>query len=172
MNRRKNIYVMMAGDRYIKIGVAQNPDGRLMHIQTGSFMRITIEAAREYEKHNLVERAWHSRLAKYRVSGEWFDVGKRIARVVIRMVADGSIPRCGVVVSGARHQSRYFVSPLRKAGIPVRAIGVLEERGVRSVAQLARLAMSDLLRMRNIGKKTANEIALVLVRLGYWEEAK
>ena len=165
---RLKLYVMRAGQSHIKIGVAIDPESRLMAIQTGSFHKVTIEAIGEYENARLAERAWHERLSKHRTNGEWFTLSHREIACVVRMVGRCAVPRCGVVVSGFSVRETWE-SPLRRAGLPKRAVTTIEEHGIKTLAELAKLTPTEIMRMRNMGKKTMGEVASVLVKNKLWE---
>lgn len=165
---RLKLYVMRAGESHIKIGVAIDPESRLAAIQTGSFHKVSLAAVAEYSNSKLAERAWHERLSRYRTNGEWFMLKRRALECVIRMVEGCATPRCGVVVKGFK-RSEPWVSPLMRAGIPKRAVTAIEGRGIMTLESLARLTPTELMQMRNIGRRTMSEIAEVLIKSGFWK---
>ena len=66
------IYFIAQGDKYVKIGVAQNPEQRLVELQTGNPYKLRLMVAFPGGKE---EEAWiHKQFECGRLRGEWFRI--------------------------------------------------------------------------------------------------
>lgn len=86
----QGVYVIGAAGNPIKIGVAKDAGKRLRSIQTGSAVSLRIYAhvpVAPGQAYN-VEHACHSRLADYRLKGEWFDYDPYEALALVRAVIE------------------------------------------------------------------------------------
>ncbi len=70
----QRIYVLSIGDGAQKIGISDDPIGRLAMLQTGNPYRMTVILSLEVDNALMVERAVHKELARFRIHGEWFAV--------------------------------------------------------------------------------------------------
>lgn len=88
--REPSVYLIGADDGPIKIGYGTHPRDRLTSIQSGHLRRLTILFQLQHAQARTVEARVHRALARYRISGEWFDVQKEVAIAAI-MLAAGDI---------------------------------------------------------------------------------
>lgn len=71
---KKLVYLLECGEKYYKIGVAQRMKNRLSSIRTGNpFPVHVVTKCLVVEAHRL-EKEFHHRLKKRKVSGEWFNL--------------------------------------------------------------------------------------------------
>ncbi len=91
---RSSVYVIAGDHGLTKIGISENPEGRLRTLQTGSAHHlhiahvVDVPAASALE----IEQEAHALLANRRKSGEWFSVSPNLAIAAVH----GAIDRLGV----------------------------------------------------------------------------
>lgn len=86
----QGVYVIGCAGHPVKIGVARDAVKRLGRLQTGSPHKMRIYAHMPVppgEAFN-VERACHTELVEYRLSGEWFDIDPYEAIACVRRAID------------------------------------------------------------------------------------
>jgi hypothetical protein len=84
------VYVISAGERRHKIGVATDPKSRLSTLQTGSPDELRIVHLFETDAAYEVESRAHSYLKDQRIRGEWFEATENTAiSMVGKAVANG-----------------------------------------------------------------------------------
>lgn len=84
------IYVISAGADRQKIGVSNNPGGRLKQLQTGHSMRLSLEFARFTDRAVEVEACAHGIATAFRLHGEWFDVSIEMAVDIVKHAIAGT----------------------------------------------------------------------------------
>lgn len=97
VDRRQSVYVMSAGARHVKIGIATDPYRRVREVQTGNPQGVRIIKAWPSHLARRVERKAHKMLAKYRTKAEWFEVPVKVAVMVVDAIVQAN-PRDGYVV--------------------------------------------------------------------------
>jgi len=73
--RQYKIYLILAGDAAMKIGVSLNPEERLEELQTGNHLELRLIASfycGSQKKSMRVEKDLHRILSKWHIRGEWF----------------------------------------------------------------------------------------------------
>jgi hypothetical protein len=78
------VYFIHDGDHHVKIGHAHDPSARLRELQTGNRRQFTLLAVAVGETQDM-ERSYHQRFARRRVSGEWFAMDGEIATEIERV---------------------------------------------------------------------------------------
>lgn len=81
-SRNRWVYVVRAG-RFVKIGISGNVNKRIMGIQTGSPLKVRLIRQWVTPYASKIEWLAHKALAKYRLSGEWFDVPTQAAVLTV-----------------------------------------------------------------------------------------
>lgn len=77
--RGTSVYVIESSAGYVKIGHSNDPEGRLLKLQTGSPHTLKIAYVATFRSAERVEQEAHRLLGARRVNGEWFDVTKEMA---------------------------------------------------------------------------------------------
>lgn len=83
------LYVALAGDDLVKIGMATDPEQRLARLQTANGHRVTMLAV--VPAHAALEAAAHQKFSHCRAEGEWFRLTPEV-RVFIEQLQDGKSP--------------------------------------------------------------------------------
>jgi hypothetical protein len=76
----------------VKVGFAKSVKIRVRQLQTGCPGEIEILAAHRVKYPRTVETLWHSRLRRYHVRGEWFEVPADELKFVVESLRRGLIP--------------------------------------------------------------------------------
>jgi hypothetical protein len=63
---------LIRSQQCFKIGIANNPEVRILELQIGNPVKLELVVSYEFENADPVEWALHQKFAKKRVSGEWF----------------------------------------------------------------------------------------------------
>lgn len=63
---------LIRSQQFFKIGIAGNPEVRILELQIGNPIKLELIAAHEFEDAEPAEWVLHQRFSKKRVSGEWF----------------------------------------------------------------------------------------------------
>ena len=74
MVKKSYIYIISNGNSY-KVGISNNPEKRLLQLQTGNHNKLKIEKTYEVDKKKIfkIEKEIHNFLQKkYQKRGEWF----------------------------------------------------------------------------------------------------
>lgn len=78
-----HVYVISGGRRHVKIGHTKNVKSRLAGLQTGCPFTLRVVQSWQSAHAKEIERLAHRVLAKYRWAGEWFDVPRQVAALVV-----------------------------------------------------------------------------------------
>lgn len=71
----KYIYLIQSLENsYYKIGISNNPNIRIMALQTGNSSILKLITVFKSEYANLVEKTMHNKYSHLRKEGEWFDL--------------------------------------------------------------------------------------------------
>lgn len=70
----ERVYVISAGPTMQKVGIADDPVSRLLAMQTGCPLRLSVVLSLETKFARSVEQAVHLLFAGQRIRGEWFSV--------------------------------------------------------------------------------------------------
>jgi len=65
-----------------------------------------------------------------------------------------------------RDKNRYLDKPVAELELSVRAANILEATGIKTVRELVTKTESEILKYRNFGRKSLNEIKDVLQEMG------
>ena len=63
-------------------------------------------------------------------------------------------------------KNRYLDKPVAELELSVRAVNMLEAAGIKTVRELVAKTESEMLRYRNFGRKSLNEIKSILQEMG------
>lgn len=99
-----SVYIVGASaEGPVKIGSSANPKSRLMGIQNGHPLRLSVLDSRGHDDAKRIETLTHRLLKAHRLVGEWFAVNLDAARQAIEgaIVAHASPPKHRVVVRQA-----------------------------------------------------------------------
>lgn len=138
-----------------KVGITNNLTTRLRQIQTGNADRLSVLKSWELgEAAPLVEKAVHSRLARYRQAGEWFDADQSLIESAIEEIInphtiDGELE---LLIEEKKQQYWDAMNAFLSVGMEIRSLQAEMDK---------RKALSFEL-LKEIGKKTDE-----LHRLGY-----
>lgn len=80
------VYVISGGRRHVKIGISLEPKKRLKGVQTGCPFTLRLAGTWRTDRAREIEKKAHGLLAKYRWAGEWFDVPRQVAVLVVGML--------------------------------------------------------------------------------------
>lgn len=73
-------------EKSVKIGISQNPEVRLVQLQTGNEKPYTIARAALIRDAKAVEAALHMLLSEYKTKGEWFKLPTEVLHKVIDLI--------------------------------------------------------------------------------------
>lgn len=65
------VYVVTCGE-FVKIGIASNPQARLIELQVGCPLPLTLQKITRFDDAGHAEDVLHERFNQFRVRGEWF----------------------------------------------------------------------------------------------------
>jgi len=71
---KKLVYLLECGEKYYKIGIAQRMKKRLSSIRTGNPFPVHVVTRCLVKEAHRLEKEFHHRLKKRKVSGEWFNL--------------------------------------------------------------------------------------------------
>lgn len=84
-----HVYVISASDQAQKVGIADDPRGRLMGMQTGCPLELKLVLALETRDALVIEQRVHRLFADHRIRGEWFAVSPVEAIQAVAVAALG-----------------------------------------------------------------------------------
>ena len=108
----------------VKIGVAGNPEARLMQVQTGNTSLIVLRHTIEFDKRKTaegVERLLHMYFRHERIRGEWFDIAPDDALEAYTLFAntfDGFSDNCSVMTYELTGRNDEIVNVPEMASCP------------------------------------------------------
>lgn len=83
------VYVISASEFMQKIGIADDPRGRLIAMQTGCPLKLSLALTYETRDAFLIEQRAHKLFADHRIRGEWFAVSVLEALHAVTVAALG-----------------------------------------------------------------------------------
>lgn len=100
------VYVISAGPEAQKIGITKSPGDRLVALQTGHYLPLSLEFARFTKSAALVERSAHAAARELRLSGEWFETSPERAINIVKAAierVDGPVDEEWTETGGWKH---------------------------------------------------------------------
>lgn len=82
------VYLIKCND-YIKIGISEDVQSRLLYLQTGNPFRLSLLESHECKNAHSIEKKIHDELSSKRVLGEWFSLDSGDIEWIRRMCASG-----------------------------------------------------------------------------------
>lgn len=115
VGRRQSVYVMSAGSKHVKIGIAADPYKRVKAVQNGNGQGVRLVKSWPSHLARRVEQRAHKMLAKYRTKGEWFEVPAKVACMVVEAIVKAN-PHDGYVIPRDT-TTILFCGPCRHSGV-------------------------------------------------------